>query len=195
MKEREHRPLCVNDPEHDGSTKPARVTGRNVGEVMPPIDITALLESIGTPRVLDEYGSGGLIFAQGDPGVDVRYIQAGGVKLTIASKDGHERVIGLLRPGDFFGESCLAGQPVRIAGATALLPSTILRLEKQMLLRVLREQRGMSDRFIAHVLARNIRIQEDLLDHLMGPVVPPPARCPPSRRKRWRKWWAPPARA
>ena len=108
------------------------------------------------------------IFAQGDPCDHVMYIQAGGVKLSVLSKTGREAVVAMLGPGDFFGEGCLAGQPLRMGSATAIAPSTILLVGKQAMVRLLHRQRGMSDRFIAHMLARNIRIEEDLIDQLFN---------------------------
>jgi CRP-like cAMP-binding protein len=96
------------------------------------------------------------------------YIQAGTVKLSVLSQAGKEAVVGMLGPGDFFGEGCLAGQPVRIATATAVAPSRILVVEKRTMIRLLHRQHAFSDRFIAHMLARNIRIEEDLVDQLFN---------------------------
>ena len=96
------------------------------------------------------------------------YIQSGGIKLSVLSKNGREAVVAMLGPGDFFGEGCLAGQPIRIGSATAITPSQITLVGKQKMLRLLRKQEGMSDRFIAHMLSRNIRIEEDLIDQLFN---------------------------
>ena len=96
------------------------------------------------------------------------YIQAGGVKLSVLSKTGREAVVAIIGPGDFFGEGCLAGQPLRMGSATAIAPSTVLLVGKKAMVRLLHRQRGMSDRFIAHMLARNIRIEEDLVDQLFN---------------------------
>jgi len=96
------------------------------------------------------------------------YIQEGGVKLSVRSKTGREAVVAMLGPADFFGEGCLAGQPIRMGSATAITPSTILLVGKQKMIRLLRRQHAMSDRFIAHMLARNLRIEEDLLDQLFN---------------------------
>jgi CRP/FNR family cyclic AMP-dependent transcriptional regulator len=131
-------------------------------------DVGHLLESLGAVATVDEYVPGDHIFRQGEPCGDVRYMRAGGVKLTVTSRSGQQRVVGLIRPGEFFGEGCLAGQPVRVASAVAFLPSTVVRVEKHTILDALRKHPPMSDRFIAHVLARNIRIQEDLIDQLMN---------------------------
>ena len=96
------------------------------------------------------------------------YIQTGGVKLSVLSKTGREAVVGMLGPGEFFGEGCLAGQPVRMGSATAITPSVILLVSKEKMVRLLHKQHEMSDRFIAHMLARNIRIEEDLIDQLFN---------------------------
>jgi CRP-like cAMP-binding protein len=96
------------------------------------------------------------------------YIQTGGVKLSVLSKNGREAVVAMLGPGDFFGEGCLAGQPVRMGHASAITPSTILLIGKAKMVGLLHKQRAMSDRFITHMLARNIRIEEDLIDQLFN---------------------------
>lgn len=96
------------------------------------------------------------------------YIQSGAVKLSVLSETGREAVIAMLGQGDFFGESCLAGQPVRMASATATAPSTVVRIGKATMVRLLHRQHAMSDRFIAHILARNIRFEADLVDQLFN---------------------------
>ena len=111
---------------------------------------------------------GAVVFAQGDVCDSVLYIQKGTVKLSVLSKTGREAVVAMLGPGDFFGEGCLAGQPVRMGSATAITPSTILIIDKNRMVRLLHKQHAMSDRFITHVLARNIRIEEDLIDQLFN---------------------------
>jgi CRP/FNR family cyclic AMP-dependent transcriptional regulator len=115
-----------------------------------------------------QYGRGETIFTQGDAGEDVLYIRRGGVKLSVRSKIGREAVVAMLRPGDFFGEGCLAGQSVRKGSATSITPSVILGVGKADMARLLRQQHAMSDRFISHMLSRNIRIEEDLLDQLFN---------------------------
>ena len=96
------------------------------------------------------------------------YIQTGGVKLSVLSKTGREAVVAMLGPGDFFGEGCLAGQPLRMGSATAITPSAILLVGKDKMVRLLHKQHAMSDRFISHMLSRNIRIEEDLIDQLFN---------------------------
>jgi len=108
------------------------------------------------------------IFAQGDACEDVLYIQTGGVKLSVTSKSGKEAVAGILGAGDFFGEACLAGELIRTGSATAITPSTIVSIGKAAMGRLLRTQPAMSARFIAHLLGRNRRIEEDLIDQLFN---------------------------
>jgi CRP-like cAMP-binding protein len=115
-----------------------------------------------------EYAEDEVIFAQGDTAKDVMYIQSGGVRLTAQSKAGRDAVLAMLGPGDFFGEGCLAGQRFRIGTATTIMPSTIVRIDCDTMVHLLREKPAISDRFIAHMLARTIRIEEDLIDHLFN---------------------------
>ena len=133
-----------------------------------PFNAQAFLDSAGIARNVVEYRRGETIFSQGDPGEHVLYLQKGGVKLSVLSKAGRQAVVAMLGPGDFFGEGCLAGQAVRMGSATATTNSTVLRVDKGQMERVLHEQHAMSDRFIAHMLARNIRIEEDLIDQLFN---------------------------
>jgi CRP-like cAMP-binding protein len=128
----------------------------------------AFLDSSGIAKTIVEYGRGESIFTQGDACESVLYIQTGGVKLSVLSKTGREAVVATLGPGDFFGEGCLAGQPARMGSATAITPSVILFVGKEKMVRLLHEQHAMSDRFISHMLSRNIRIEEDLVDQLFN---------------------------
>jgi CRP/FNR family cyclic AMP-dependent transcriptional regulator len=128
----------------------------------------AFLDSAGIARKILEYGRAEVIFTQGDPGGSVLYIQKGGVKLSVLSKTGREAIVAMLGPGDFFGEGCLAGQPVRVGSATAVTGSSILVIDKDQMVRLLHKQHALSDRFIAHMLSRNIRAQEDLVDQLFN---------------------------
>ena len=128
----------------------------------------AFLDSAGVQRKVVAYERGVVIFSQGDPCDNVLYIQQGSVKLSVVSKAGREAVVAMLGPGEFFGEGCLAGQPVRMGIATATRDSTILLVEKAQMVRLLHKQHALSDRFIAHMLARNIRIEEDLIDQLFN---------------------------
>jgi CRP/FNR family cyclic AMP-dependent transcriptional regulator len=119
-------------------------------------------------KTIAEYGRGETIFTQGDACEAVLYVQTGGVKLSVLSKTGREAVVATLGPGDFFGEGCLAGQPARMGSATAITPSVILFVGKEKMVRLLHKQHAMSDRFISHMLSRNIRIEEDLVDQLFN---------------------------
>jgi CRP/FNR family cyclic AMP-dependent transcriptional regulator len=134
----------------------------------PPFNAQAFLDSAGLSKTVAEYARDETIFTQGDVCDHVLYIQNGGVKLSVLSKTGREAVVAMLGPGDFFGEGCLAGQPIRIGSATAITPSTILLIDKAKMVRLLHRQPSMSDRFITHMLARNIRIEEDLVDQLFN---------------------------
>ena len=131
-------------------------------------NVQAFLDSTGIARELVDYRRGEVVFTQGDPCEHVMYIQKGGVKLSVLSTSGREAVVAMLGPGEFFGEGCLAGQPVRMGSATAATDSTILLVEKEQMVRLLHKQHALSDRFIAHMLARNIRIEEDLVDQLFN---------------------------
>ena len=128
----------------------------------------AFLESSGIARTIVDYERADAIFTQGDPCDHVMYIQKGAIKLSVLSKAGREAVVAMLGPGEFFGEGCLAGQPVRMGTATATTESTILLIDKTQMVRLLHKQHALSDRFIAHMLARNIRIEEDLIDQLFN---------------------------
>ena len=133
-----------------------------------PFDLKAYLDSGGVTRRMVRFARGAVVFAQGAPANSVFYIQDGRVKLSVVSSGGKEAVVAMLGPGDFFGEGCLAGQPLRMATATAVLPSKLLRIQKGGMIRTLHEQHEFSDRFIAHMLARNITIEEDLVDQLFS---------------------------
>lgn len=131
-------------------------------------DAQAFLDSAGVARRIAEYPRKATIFAQGDTAKNVMYIQQGGVKLSVVNGVGKEAVVAVLGPGDFFGEGCLAAQPIRIGAATAITPTTLLVIEKKEMIRILHTEHGFSDRFITHMLARNIRIEADLVDQLFN---------------------------
>src|SRR6186997_2442483 len=128
----------------------------------------AFLDSVGVSKTVVQYGRDEAIFTQGDVCEGVMYIRSGGVKLSVLSKAGKEAVVAMLGPGDFFGEGCLAGQAVRMGSATAVTPSAILHVSKASMVQLLHKQHEMSDRFISHMLTRNIRIEEDLVDQLFN---------------------------
>jgi CRP/FNR family cyclic AMP-dependent transcriptional regulator len=131
-------------------------------------DAQAFLDSAGIRKKIVDYRRGDVIFTQGDSCEHVLYIQKGSVKLSVISKSGREAVVAMLGLGEFFGEGCLAGQPARMATATATTDSKVLLVDKEQMIRLLHRQHALSDRFIAHMLARNIRIEEDLIDQLFN---------------------------
>ena len=131
-------------------------------------DVQGFLDSAGVSKTIVQYERGDPIFSQGDLARHVMYLQSGGVKLSVLSKTGREAVVAMLAPGDFFGEGCLAGQRVRMGSATALAASAVLRVGRLQMVKQLHKQHELSDRFIAHMLARNIRIEEDLIDQLFN---------------------------
>jgi CRP/FNR family cyclic AMP-dependent transcriptional regulator len=128
----------------------------------------AFLDSAGVARKVKEFKKGDVVYSQGDPATSVIYLQAGNIRLSVVSESGKEAVVAILGPGDFFGEGCLAGQSVRMGTARAIVPSTTLVIEKKEMFKALHEQHGLSDRFIAFMLARNIRVEEDLIDQLFN---------------------------
>jgi CRP/FNR family cyclic AMP-dependent transcriptional regulator len=136
----------------------------------PPLafDVQTFLDSAGIQRKVVEYPKKAAIFGQGDNATHVMYIQQGGVKLSVVNEKGKEAVLANLRPGDFFGEGCLAGQPVRMGSATSTAQTTVLVIDKEEMIRVLHAEHALSDRFITFMLSRNIRIEEDLMDQLFN---------------------------
>jgi CRP-like cAMP-binding protein len=131
-------------------------------------DAQAFLDSAGISRKVIQFKRSEGIYAQGDAASSVMYLQSGGVKLTVVNEVGKEAVVAILGPGDFFGEGCLAGQPVRIGTATAITPTAVLVIEKSEMFKVLHAEHGLSDVFIRFMLARNIRIEADLVDQLFN---------------------------
>jgi CRP/FNR family transcriptional regulator, cyclic AMP receptor protein len=134
----------------------------------PAFDVEAFLDSAGVARKIVEFQKKVNIFAQGDAAGHVMYIQQGGVKLFVVNEVGKEAVVAVLKPGDFFGEGCLAGQPVRMGSATSTAPTSVLVIDKDEMIRVLHAEHEFSDRFITHMLSRNIRVEEDLIDQLFN---------------------------
>lgn len=131
-------------------------------------DAQLFLDSAGIARRIAEFPKKAVVFAQGDSAKAVMYIQQGRVRLTVVNGTGREAVVAVLGPGDFFGEGCLAGQPIRIGAATASTPTTLLIIEKDEMIRVLHAEHEFSDRFITYMLTRNIRIEADLVDQLFN---------------------------
>ena len=133
-----------------------------------PFDVQAFLNFAGKGKAIRKYARGESIFLQGDSCDGLFYIQTGDVKLSVRSKAGKEAVVAMLGPGDFFGEGCIANQPVRMDSATTITASTILFIRRDAMVRMLREQHALSDRFISHILSRNRRMEEDLVDQLFN---------------------------
>jgi len=126
------------------------------------------LASGGVARKVVEYQRSEKAYSQGDPATNVLYIQKGGIKLSVVNEVGREAVVAMLGLGDFFGEGGMAGQLVRMGTATAIAPTTLLVIEKQEMIRVLHAEHAFSDRFLAYMLSRNIRIEQDLVDQLFN---------------------------
>src|ERR1700683_1957656 len=141
---------------------------KNINLQAPAFDAQAFLDSAGVARKVREFKKKETIFSQGDPAKNVLYIQKGSVGRSVGNENGKEAVVAILGPGDFFGEGCLAGQPLRIGTANAVLPTTVLIIEKKEMIRVLHDEHAFSDRFITYMLSRNIRIEEDLVDKLFN---------------------------
>jgi len=141
---------------------------KKVPRIKIDFDAKAFLDSTGLGRKVELVKKAEVIFSQGEAARSVIYLNNGGVKLSVVNGVGKEAVVAILGPGDFFGEGCLAGQTVRMGTATAITASTIHVIEKSEMLRVLHEQHALSDQFIAFMLARNIRIEEDLIDQLFN---------------------------
>jgi CRP/FNR family transcriptional regulator, cyclic AMP receptor protein len=141
---------------------------RNGAPKTKAFDAQAFLDSAGVDRKVRNFKKAEIVFSQGSAAESVMYIQEGAVKLTALSASGKEAIIAILGPGDFFGEGCMAGQPVRVGNAMAIVPSTVLTIEKNEMAQVLHEQHALSDLFINFVLTRNIRIEEDLIDQLFN---------------------------
>jgi CRP/FNR family transcriptional regulator, cyclic AMP receptor protein len=131
-------------------------------------DPRAFLSKVGEGRTIADYAEGQNIFSQGDPADAIFYIPKGKVQLKVISKQGKEAIIAILNAGDFFGEGCLAGQAQRMASATTLTACSIARVEKKAAIRVLHGEPAFSELFISHLLSRNIRIEEDLVDQLFN---------------------------
>jgi len=131
-------------------------------------EVQVFLESAGVARRVLQYRKSEKVYTQGDEATSVMYVQRGGIKISVVNEAGKEAVVAILGPGDFFGEGCLAGQRIRMGTATAIMPTSVLVVEKNEMERVLHAEHALSDRFISYVLSRNIRIEEDLVDQLFN---------------------------
>jgi CRP/FNR family transcriptional regulator, cyclic AMP receptor protein len=134
----------------------------------PSFDPNVFLDTENVGRTISSYGRDEKIFAQGDLADAVFYVQKGRVKLTVVSKQGKEVIVAILGPAGFCGEACLTGQPRRMATAVAMTDCDIMRLEKAAMMRVLTKEPAFSEMFIAHLLARTVRVEEDLIDQLFN---------------------------
>src|SRR5487761_1022080 len=150
----------------NGNGQPAVVTANKKSE---PVDWEAILAGISGAKTLRlEYGANRNIFRQGDPADSVFYLRQGKVKISVTSQQGKEAIVAILDSGEFIGEGCLAGQPLRIASATAMTDCNLVRIEKPLMARMLHEQHDLSELFVTHLLSRNIRYEEDLVDQLFN---------------------------
>ena len=131
-------------------------------------DSKAFLTKTRTGRSISTYQKKQVVFTQGDPADAVFYIDRGQIKLTVVSERGKSAVVAMLGRGDFFGEGCLAGQPVRMATASVMTDASVVRIDKRVMMRLLHEKSIFSERFMAHLLARNVRFEEDLVDQLFN---------------------------
>jgi CRP/FNR family transcriptional regulator, cyclic AMP receptor protein len=143
---------------HEGKRKPP----------LPDFDLKKFLATVNGGRSVSKYRTNQKVFSQGDPADAVFYIQEGGVKVTVVSQRGKEAVVAMQGAGDFFGEGCLNGQPLRLATAAAMTESVIMRLDKASIVRVLHDEPTFSEFFMRHLLSRNARVEEDLVDQLFN---------------------------
>jgi CRP/FNR family cyclic AMP-dependent transcriptional regulator len=133
-----------------------------------PFDPKVFLSKVNGGRTKSEYPKNQIVYRQGDPADSVFFIQSGKVKVTVISEQGKEAVVAVLGPDEFCGEGCLAGQPRRMATATAMTECEIMRLEKGAIVRILHDEPAFSEMFVSHLLARTIRVEEDLVDQLFN---------------------------
>jgi len=134
----------------------------------PAFNVEAFLNSTGAGNTMATYRPGDVIFSQGDASNSVMFLQAGAVKVSVLSHSGQEGVVAMLESGDFFGESALAGRPDRPDVATAMTPTAVLIIPTRQMVRLLHTGHALADRFITHMLVRNTRMEQDLIDHLFN---------------------------
>ena len=150
------------------SAKSTNIKTKEKSTTGPVFDTQIFLDTTGVARKVREFKKAEVVYSQGDAAKSIMYIRTGGVKLSVINEVGKEAVVAILEPGDFFGEGCLAGQPIRMGTATAIGPTSVLEIEKTEMFKVLHEQHAFSDRFLTFMLARNIRIEQDLIDQLFN---------------------------
>jgi CRP-like cAMP-binding protein len=148
----------------------AKGTARRIQprEPRPEFDAEYFLESVGAARRIVSYAKGKVVFSQGQPSDTIMYIQKGGIKMSVLSRNGKEAVVAMLGPGDFFGEGALTGQSIRIGTARTTSLTTVLIIETATMRQLLRDEPMFSERFIAYMLQRNLRVEADLVDHLFN---------------------------
>jgi len=149
----------------NGKGKPTLPTAN---EKIQPVDWAVFLTGITRGKTVLEYGANRMIFVQGDPADSVFYLKRGKVKLAVTSQQGKEAIVTVLGDNEFFGEGCLAGQPLRISTVVAVTDCTIYKIEKSLMVRLLHERHEISELFITHLLSRNTRFEEDLVDQLFN---------------------------
>lgn len=148
--------------------KPAKARQVQKSREVPRFDARSFLTSVGVGRSTTAFKPKEIVYRQGEAADATYYIETGKIQLTVMSEQGKEGVIAMLESGEFFGEGCIAGQPLRMASATTTAKSTIVRIEKAAMIRVLHEQPTMSEMFMAFLLLRNIQIEADLVDQLFN---------------------------
>jgi CRP/FNR family cyclic AMP-dependent transcriptional regulator len=150
------------------SAKSTKIKSKGKSPLAPVFDTQVFLDTAGVARKVKEFKKAQVVYSQGDAAGSILYVQSGGVKLSVINEVGKEAVVAILEPGDFFGEGCLAGQTIRMGTATAMTPTAVLEITKYEMFKVLHEQHAFSDRFLTFMLARNIRIEQDLIDQLFN---------------------------
>ena len=148
-------------------SKKRRASDRSA-PALPAFDLREFLDSAGVQRKIAKCARSAVVFSQGNPAEEVYYIQQGSVKISVLSRTGKEAVVAILGARDFFGEGCLAGQPRRMSTASAMSATTLMVVEKSKMQELLHNEPTLADRFLTHMLARNIKIEEDLVDQLFN---------------------------
>ena len=135
---------------------------------LPEFNVNAFLDTVGVGRLISRYNRGDAIFLQGDPADAVFYIKKGKVQITVLSSQGKEGVVAILTAGEFFGEGCLAGQLLHISTASAIAETSIIKIDKETMVRVLRDEPSLAEFFMTFLLSRNIQVEAELIDHLFN---------------------------
>jgi CRP/FNR family cyclic AMP-dependent transcriptional regulator len=152
----------------NGKSTGGKPANGKAGNGRAAFDPKTFLATVNHGRTVSEYRQGDVVFLQASPADAVFYIQKGKIKIVVASKQGKEAVVAILGPGDFFGEGCLIGQPLRLSTARAMVESEVMRVSKGEMIRVLHAEPAFGELFTAHLLTRNSRVEEDLVDQLFN---------------------------